>query len=92
MDGVIPMSLFAAFLVRLDMPGKALDLMPYPEGGPIRAGGFEPAVLRDGLLFLRGAVNDAQEGYILLDTGASYSAVSRRTARALKSPLGVCRR
>ena len=87
MDGVIPMSLFAAFLVRLDMPGKALDLMPYPERGPIPAGGFEPAVLRDGLLFLRGAMNDAPEGHILLDTGACYSAISRRTARVLKTSL-----
>ena len=85
-DGVIPISLFAGFLVRLDLPGKALDLTPYPEPGPVPLG-FEPATLRDGLLFLRGAMNGAPPGNILLDTGACYSAVSRRTARFLSSSL-----
>jgi hypothetical protein len=85
-DGVIPISLFAGFLVRLDLPGKALDLTPYPEPGPVPFG-FEPATLRDGLLFLRGAMNNAPPGNILLDTGACYSAVSRRTARLLSASL-----
>jgi len=85
-DGVIPISLFAGFLVHLDFPGKALDLTPYPELGLVPSG-FEPATLRDGLLFLRGAMNNAPPGNILLDTGACYSAVSRRTARLLTSSL-----
>ena len=83
-DGVIPMSLFGGFLIRLDLPGKALDLTPYPDGAAQPAGTV-PAILRDDLLFVRGALNDALEGYILLDTGASYSAVSQRTAKVLRS-------
>jgi hypothetical protein len=34
---------------------------------------------------MRAAFNDSLEGYVLLDTGASYSAISRRTAQALRS-------
>jgi hypothetical protein len=82
------MSLFGGFLIRLDLPDKTLDLLPYPEErGATGSAGFEAAILRDNLLFLRGAVNDALEGYILLDTGSSYSAISRRTAQVLRSPL-----
>jgi len=84
-DGVIPMSLFGGFLIRLDLPGKALDLTPYPDGEAAQPTGTVPATLRDDLLFVRGALNDALEGYILLDTGASYSAVSQRTAKVLRS-------
>jgi hypothetical protein len=29
-DGVIPLSLFSDFLLRLDLPGKTLGLIPYP--------------------------------------------------------------
>lgn len=36
-------------------------------------------------MFLRGAMNGAPPGNILLDTGACYPAVSRRTARLLNS-------
>jgi hypothetical protein len=86
-DGVIPMSLFGGFLIRLDLPGKALDLSPYPERGAARTAGFETAVLREDMLYLRGDMNDALDGYILLDTGACYSAISRRTAQALRCSL-----
>ena len=34
-DGVIPLSLFAGFLMRLDLPGKKLDLRPYPPAGSV---------------------------------------------------------
>ncbi|MGA3096066.1 MAG: aspartyl protease family protein [Bryobacteraceae bacterium] len=84
-DGVIPLSLFGGFLMRLELPGKALDLMPYPDRAAIPTAGFARAILRNDMLFVRGAMNDSQEGYILLDTGASYSAISRRTAQALNS-------
>jgi hypothetical protein len=39
------------------------------------------------MLYLRGDMNDALDGYILLDTGACYSAISRRTAQALRCSL-----
>jgi hypothetical protein len=86
-DGVIPMSLFGAFLVRLDLSGEALDLMPYPQPGAAQYAGLETAVLKEDLLFMLGAMNGALQGYILLDTGACYSAISRRTAQVLKSSL-----
>ena len=84
-DGVIPLSLFGRFLIRLDLPGKALDLMPYPDCAAAQSAGFARMMLNGDVLFVRGALNDAMEGYILLDTGASYSAISRRAARVLKS-------
>ncbi|MBZ5581797.1 MAG: aspartyl protease family protein [Acidobacteriia bacterium] len=87
-DGVIPLSLFDRFLIRLDLPGRTLDLMPYPDREAVQTAGFERAILRGGLLFLRGVLNNALEGYILLDTGASYSAVSRPAARVLKKSTG----
>src|SRR5262249_9039109 len=36
------------------------------------------------LLFVIGTVNQTIQGYFLLDTGASYTAVSRKLARELK--------
>jgi hypothetical protein len=86
-DGVIPLSLFGGFLIRLDLPGKALDLMPYPDGAPAPTAGFARMIPNGDVLFVPAALNGALEGYILLDTGASYSAVSRTTARILRSSL-----
>ena len=89
-DGVMPMSIFGSFLIRLDLSGKTLDLLPYPDSGAIQTAGFAHAVLKNDLLFLRGLLNDELEGHILVDTGASYSAISRRTAHVLKSsPISV---
>jgi predicted aspartyl protease len=85
-DGVIPLSLFSGFLVRLDIPGKTLDLGPYPTDGPPGGLDFSHARASNNLLFIRGFVNDSTEGYFLLDTGAFYNAISERTARALRLP------
>jgi predicted aspartyl protease len=85
-DGVIPLSLFSGFLVRLDIPGKTLDLRPYPPDGQADAPGLTHVRASNDLLFLKAVLNDSQEGYILLDTGAFFSAVSESTARALKYP------
>ncbi|HLK65755.1 MAG TPA: hypothetical protein VKU19_20090 [Bryobacteraceae bacterium] len=54
--GVLPLSLFSGYLVRLDLAGKSLDLMPYPDelansGPSIRA------ISSNDLLFLSGTVN-----------------------------------
>ena len=86
-DGVVPTSLFGGFLIRLDLRGMALDLTPLPPRGEGWTAGFESAIGREGLLFLPGSVNGAPRGYILLDTGSCYSAVSREAARALQVPL-----
>jgi predicted aspartyl protease len=85
-DGVIPLSLFGGFLIRLDLPGKVLDLTPYADRAAPTAG-YAHAIVKRDLLFMRAALNGALEGYILLDTGASYSAVSHGAAQALRSAL-----
>jgi hypothetical protein len=86
-DGVIPLSLFGGFLIHLDLPGKTLDLTPYPDGAATPTAGSARAVLNGDVLFVRGTLDDTLEGDVLLDTGASYSAVSRRTAQVLRSSL-----
>ena len=85
-DGVIPLSLFAGFLVRLDIAGRTLDLRPYPPDGRVDDGHLTPVRASNNLLFIKAVLNDSREGYILLDTGAFFSAISERTARALKYP------
>jgi hypothetical protein len=84
-DGVIPLSLFSGFLVRLDIPGRTLDLRPYPPDGRAE-GDLTQVRASNDLLFLKAVLDDSQEGYILLDTGAFFSAISEDTARALKYP------
>jgi len=84
-DGVIPMSLFAGFLVHFDVPGKTLDLEPYPYNPPTPDDGFSPARSDHSLLFLQAVLNESQAGYLLLDTGAAYNAVSLSAARAWKN-------
>lgn len=81
LDGVIPLSLFSGFLVRLDMPGRILDLEPYPENGPVADGGYSAVRSDHGLIFLPAVLpNSQQSGYILLDTGATYNALSPAAA------------
>jgi Aspartyl protease len=82
-QGVFPLSIFSTFLIRLDVPRKTLDLIQYPVAS---ADGSEDlhALSSNSLLFVRGTVNERREGYFLLDTGASYSAVSKTVARELK--------
>ena len=81
-DGVIPMSLFAGFLVRFDGVHKTLELDTYPETPPAQSGGYLPVRTDNRLLFLQSLVNEQRPGYVLLDTGATYSAVSLEAARA----------
>lgn len=82
-QGVLPLSLFAEFLIRLDIPGKNLDLLTYAPESEEPAGALQ-SVSSNRVLFLRGTVNERAEGYFLLDTGAAYSAISRKLARELK--------
>jgi hypothetical protein len=81
-NGALPLSIFAGFLIRLDIPGKSLDLFPYPPEQAETTGALK-ALSSNHLLFVKGTVNDAYEGYFLLDTGASYTAISRNVARRL---------
>ena len=86
-DGVMPLYLFGSFLIRLDLPGKTLTLTPYPDAGSALSADSASVIGKGDLLLVRGTLNDVLNGYILLDTGASYSAVSQRTAKVLKCPL-----
>jgi len=81
-DGAIPLSLFAGFLIRLDVPTRTLDLLPYPPR-QAEAGGAVQAVSVNQLLFLRGVFDETCEGYFLLDTGAAYNAVSQELSQKL---------
>ena len=85
-DGVIPLSLFAGFLVRLDIPGRTLELRPYPPGGSVEDADLAHVRASNDLLFIKAILNDSREGYVLLDTGASFNVISESTARALKYP------
>jgi predicted aspartyl protease len=84
-DGVIPMSLFANFLVRLDMPRKVLELDAYPADPPVQDASYLPARTDNQLFFLRSILNEKQSGYVLLDTGATFSALSPEAARASRN-------
>ena len=81
-DGVIPLSLFSEFLLRLDLPEKTLGLIPYPrEQNPA----IPPTrgVTKHDLLLVATVLNGKQSGYVVLDTGAYCSAISREAARTL---------
>ncbi len=84
-QGVVPFSLFAEFLIRLDIPAKTLDLLPYP-AGQLDPDGALPTVSNNHLLFIKGIVNDTCVGYFLLDTGASYTAISENLIHQLQIP------
>jgi hypothetical protein len=90
-QGVLPLSLFAEFLIRLDIPGKRLEFLLYPPGEAAEEGALK-AFSSNHLLFVRGRVDETCEGYFLLDTGASYTAISRNTARQLKMAEGLAPR
>jgi predicted aspartyl protease len=81
-QGVLPLAIFAGFLIRLDLPAKTLDLLPYPSTPEDASQGLR-AISSNQLLFVPGTVNKTIQGYFLLDTGASYTAISQKIAREL---------
>jgi hypothetical protein len=81
-DGVVPLSLFRAFLIRLDLPGKILQLTPYSAANSLAAG--VPTVPGQSLLLVKAVLDRARDGYVLLDTGSSFTAISHPVARDLK--------
>lgn len=86
-DGVVPLNLFSAFRLRLNLHKKTLELLPYPQG---QAPATPPAhgAGRHNLLLVEAVLNGEQKGYVVLDTGAFCSGVSRKAARDLSgSPL-----
>jgi Aspartyl protease len=81
-NGVIPLSMFSQFRLRLDLHKKTLELFPYPHRDdpaipPMRANG------RHNLLLVSAILNGEQKGYVILDTGAYCSGISLKAARTL---------
>ena len=82
-DGVVPLWLFAGFMVRLDVPHKTLDLEPFDDSAaPGGDTGFRAVRAHQGMLFLEARMNESATGYMLLDTGAVYNGISPGAARA----------
>jgi hypothetical protein len=81
-DGVIPLSLFSKFRLRLDLHKKSLQLTPYP-GEPVAPVLPIRGDNSDYLLLVAAVLNGTHNGYVLLDTGAYCSAVSRKVAHIL---------
>lgn len=84
-QGVLPLSIFSEFLIRLDFPARELDLLPFGATATDRSGTI-PALSLHRLLFIKGTVNEARDGYFLVDTGAAFTAVSRELVRQLHIP------
>ncbi len=80
-QGVLPLAIFAEFLIRLDFPAKELDLLHYKDAADRSAA--VPVLSSNQLLFVNGTVNEAYEGHFLLDTGSAFSAISRDLANQL---------
>jgi Aspartyl protease len=71
-DGVLPLSLFAGFLIRLDIPRRLLELEPYPAAKEPQDPTYARAARHGNLLFL-----ESPAGYLLLDTGSSYNVINK---------------
>ncbi len=84
-DGVFPLALFSGFMVNLDVPRKVVELRPYPEDGFAEEPGFVPVRKNHNMLFLPANLNGRHAGYLLLDTGSAFNAISDAAARALKN-------
>lgn len=84
-DGVIPLSMFSDFLVRLDLGEKTLGLIPYP---PQQNPANPPtrSLAQHHLLLVETVLNGKKNGYVVLDTGAYCTGISREVARALSGP------
>jgi hypothetical protein len=68
--------------LHLNLPEKILDLIPYPlEENPAIAP--TRGATKHDLLLVPTVLNGRQNGYVLIDTGAFCSAISREVARTL---------
>jgi hypothetical protein len=84
-QGALPLSIFSEFLISLDFPAKQLDLLPYRDGVADNSTAV-PVLSSNRLLFVKGRVNEARDGYFLLDTGAAFTAISQDLAGQLRIP------
>ena len=81
-QGALPLSIFAGYVIRLDIPAKTLDLLPYPLERDEPAGAIE-SIANHHVVFVKGTANGSGRGHFLIDTGASYNAISRIMAKEL---------
>jgi hypothetical protein len=81
-DGVLPLGLFSDFLIQLDLAERTLRLVPYP-GGEGTALSSRRAVGERNLLLVGTLLNQKYRGYVMIDTGAFCSAISREIASTL---------
>jgi hypothetical protein len=81
-DGVIPLNLFSDFLLRLDLPEKTLGLIPYPRQQTPSVPPNRNSVQHH-LLMVETVLNGKKSGYVVMDTGAYCSGISREVARTL---------
>lgn len=82
-DGFIGIDVFQDFLIRLDFPGRTLELTPFSETpAEIQSNAAcrncMQAYRLGNLFLLRGIVNGAAGGYFILDSGSPYTMVSRK--------------
>jgi aspartyl protease len=82
-DGVVPLSLFAGFLLRLDIPRRILELEPYRSQPQTPDPAFIKATRQRDLLFLQSRLPQSRDAYLLLDTGSSYNVISNAATSAL---------
>jgi len=81
-DGVLPLGLFSDFLMRLDLAERTLRLSPYP-GEHGMALSSPQAAGQSNFLLVGTLLNQKYLGYVLIDTGAYCSAISREVAGTL---------
>jgi len=84
-DGVIPLSLFSDFLLRLNLPEKMLELIPYPRGQDPASPSSRGVTQRE--LLVAAVLNGKQSGHVILDTAAFCSAISREVAGSPRGHL-----
>ena len=85
-DGVIPLSLFSDFLLRLNLPEKRLGLIPYPREQDPASPSSRGVTQRD-LLLVAAVLNGKQSGHVVLDTAAFCSAISHEVAGSPRGHL-----
>jgi Aspartyl protease len=81
-DGVIPLSLFADYFIRLDVRHRILELEPYPLQAADST--FVRARNHGNLLFLPARTRKAADGLMLLDTGSAYNVLSNAASAQLQ--------
>ncbi len=95
-DGVVGATLFQRFIIRLDARRRILELLPYPDeptqgqsNTPAGMASLVPVCQADHLLLVNARFDAYSSGYLILDTGAAFSSVSRRLGSAAEPEVEV---